>query len=68
MYAALVDGDESVGHTIDKGRRAYLHVARGRATVNGQALEAGDALKASGEQRIVVEKGEDAEVLLFDLS
>jgi redox-sensitive bicupin YhaK (pirin superfamily) len=68
VYAALVDGDESVDHAIEKGRLAYLHVARGKATVNGQALEAGDALKASGEQRIVVEKGEDAEILLFDLA
>jgi redox-sensitive bicupin YhaK (pirin superfamily) len=68
LYAALVDGDETVEHAIDKGRRAYVHVARGRATVNGHALEAGDALRASGEQRVVVQKGEGAEILLFDLA
>ncbi|MGH8629797.1 MAG: pirin family protein [Burkholderiales bacterium] len=68
VYAALLDGGERVEHSIDKGRRGYVHVARGRVTVNGHPLEAGDALKASGEQLIVVEKGEDAEVLLFDLA
>ncbi|HWQ38209.1 MAG TPA: pirin family protein [Burkholderiales bacterium] len=67
VYAALLDGAERAEHTIQMGRRAYVHVARGRATVNGHPLEAGDALKATGEQRIVIEQGEGAEVLLFDL-
>ncbi len=67
VYAALVDGEERVEHPVGKSRRGYVHVARGRVSVNGHPLEAGDALKASGEQRIVIEKGEEAEVLLFDL-
>jgi redox-sensitive bicupin YhaK (pirin superfamily) len=67
VHAALLNGEERVEHAIGQGRRAYVHVARGRVTVNGHALEAGDALKASGEQRIVLEQGDAAEVLLFDL-
>ena len=67
ILAALLDGDERVEHAIDKGRKAYVHVARGRVTVNGHVLEAGDALRADGEQRIVVEQGEASEILLFDL-
>jgi len=43
-------------------------VARGRLTANGQPLEAGDALKAVDAAGIVLEKGRDAEVLLFDLA
>jgi len=43
-------------------------VARGKLTVNGQLLEAGDALKASGVAELVFEKGEQAEVILFDLA
>ena len=46
---SLLDGNEAVEYTIPKGRRAYLHVTRGRVTVNGHVLEAGDALKAGGE-------------------
>ncbi len=38
VYAALVDGDEAVEHGLESGRRAYVHVARGRVVVNGQAL------------------------------
>lgn len=68
VYAALLDGKERAGHKLAPGRRAYVHVARGRLTVNGQPLEAGDALKASGVGEIVLEKGEQAEVILFDLA
>ena len=67
VYAALVDGGETVEHPIDAGRRAYVHVARGRAIVNGQALEAGDALRLVGERAVTIARGERAEVLVFDL-
>jgi redox-sensitive bicupin YhaK (pirin superfamily) len=68
LYAALVDGADRVVHSLQPGRRAYLHVARGRLTANGQALEAGDALKAVDTPELVLEQGKNAEVLLFDLA
>jgi redox-sensitive bicupin YhaK (pirin superfamily) len=67
VYAALLDGDERATHALAAGRRAYVHVARGSVTVNGQRLAAGDAAKISGEAAIAMESGKDAEVLLFDL-
>jgi len=67
VYAALLDGAERVSHALAAGRKAYVHVARGKVTVNGNALDAGDALKASGESAIALERGENAEILLFDL-
>jgi quercetin 2,3-dioxygenase len=68
LYAALVDGAESVTHTPKTGRRQYVHVVRGAAEVNGQPLAAGDAVKISGgDNKVRIEKGQDAEVLLFDL-
>lgn len=67
LYAALLENDETVSHTIDSGRRAYLHVARGAVVANGQSLGAGDALKISGESAVRIERGVGAEVLLFDL-
>ena len=68
VYAALLDGAERVVHQLAPGRRAYVHVARGKLTVNGQPLQAGDALKAGGVDGIVLEKCEQAEALLFDLA
>jgi len=42
-------------------------VARGALTVNGQTLQAGDAAKLSETDTVTLEKGDNAEVLLFDL-
>jgi redox-sensitive bicupin YhaK (pirin superfamily) len=67
LYAALIDGQEKAVHRIRPGRRAYVHVATGKLTVNGTPLEGGDALKVTNTSEIVLEKGEGAEVLLFDL-
>jgi redox-sensitive bicupin YhaK (pirin superfamily) len=68
LYAALLDGTDRAVHKLAPGRRAYLHVARGRVTANGQPLEAGDALKAVDTDELVLEQAKDAEVLLFDLA
>ena len=68
VYAALIDGAEKATHTLAKGRRAFVHVARGELAVNGKALSAGDALKATDTAELVLEKGRAAEILLFDLA
>lgn len=67
LYAALLDGGEPVRHDLAPGRRAYLHVVRGRVQANGVALAEGDALKVEGEAGIELARAEGAEVLLFDL-
>ena len=67
LYATLIGGDERVTHALPPGRRAYVHVARGRVSVNGTALEAGDAAKLEGEAALTLDRGDAAEVLLFDL-
>lgn len=67
VYATLLDAGEGVSHVLASGRRAYIHVARGSLTANGEDLETGDALKASDEGQIVLEQAKGAEALLFDL-
>ena len=67
VYAGLFDDVEQFVHTLADGRRAYVHVARGSIIINAHTLSAGDAMKISGEQRIALSNGDDAEVLLFDL-
>jgi redox-sensitive bicupin YhaK (pirin superfamily) len=65
VYAGLFDGAERAELALGADRKGYVHVARGAITVNGHALQAGDALKTDG--RITVEAGRGAEVLVFDL-
>jgi quercetin 2,3-dioxygenase len=67
VYAALLDGAERAAHRLAAGRRAYVHVARGSVTVQGQRLDAGDALKLEKVSDITLEQGAQSEVLLFDL-
>jgi len=68
LFAALVDGDEKLEYLPAKGRRIYVHVIRGAAEVNGQALSSGDAIKLAGASPVRIGHGRDAEVLLFDLA
>jgi redox-sensitive bicupin YhaK (pirin superfamily) len=67
VFAGLFDGVEAAEHALGPRRLGYVHVARGKATINGQALGAGDALRVDGEPAITVAEGNGAEILLFDL-
>lgn len=67
MSAGLFDGDEAATHDIAAGRLAYVHVVRGKVTVNGHALDAGDALLYKDEPQVTIAQGHAAEVLVFDL-
>jgi quercetin 2,3-dioxygenase len=68
IFAGLFDGGERAEFDVPAGRRVYVHVARGAVTVNGEALAAGDAAKMEDVSKVTLEKGEGAEVLLFDLA
>lgn len=67
IYTATLDGDQEVRFDLREGRSAYVHLAEGSATVNGQPLRRGDAFAIVDPAEIVIGEGQDAEVLLFDL-
>lgn len=67
LYASLLRDGETVIHGLDARRRAYVHLARGEARVNGQDLKAGDAVRIQTEPEVRIEAVGDAEVLVFDL-
>ena len=67
IRAGFFDGEERAELTLDPKRLGYVHVARGSVRVNGEDLQAGDALKLKNEERLVIENGKQAEVLVFDL-
>ena len=53
---------------LDPQRKAYVHLVRGRLSVNGQALEAGDAALISQTSSLSMADADQAEVLVFDLA
>lgn len=67
LWAGQFDGDEAATLALDPARKAYVHLARGRLTVNGHALAAGDALLLAQESALAIGQGDGAEVLVFDL-
>jgi hypothetical protein len=68
VYAAILDGGLALAHALRAGRQAYVHVARGAVTVNGERLSGGDALKISGDPVVTLADAAGAEILLFDLA
>lgn len=67
LYAGLFAGTEMADLETADGRRMYVHVAQGSIVANAVDLGAGDAMQVSGETRLHLDQGRDAEVLVFDL-
>jgi redox-sensitive bicupin YhaK (pirin superfamily) len=67
VYAGLFDGDEAATLDLGADRYAYVHVARGSITLNGQALSEGDGVRVRDEQLLGFSGGLQAEVLVFNL-
>lgn len=66
MYVAALDGAASLNRHLAPGRKAWLHLARGKATLNGHPLQAGDGA-AIAEEAIEV-SGDEADIILFDIA
>jgi redox-sensitive bicupin YhaK (pirin superfamily) len=65
IFAATLDG-KSIAYDLPAGRYAWLQLARGAATVNGEELRAGDGAAIEDERKLTIEG--DGEILLFDLA
>ncbi|HXV11734.1 MAG TPA: pirin family protein, partial [Burkholderiales bacterium] len=57
VYAGIFDAGDSVRQPLENGRRAYVHVARGAVTVNGEKLKAGDGAKIAGAAEVTLSDG-----------
>ena len=67
LYAGRFDGAESAELPLAPGRLAYIQVARGAVTVNGERLNQGDGLQLADVSAVQIQDGEQAEILVFDL-
>jgi redox-sensitive bicupin YhaK (pirin superfamily) len=67
--AELTPGKQ-ITYPLGDNRHAWLHVIHGEVTVNGKALETGDAVAVDDEQALEVSaQGKtNSEILLFDLA
>jgi len=67
VYAGLFDGEETATLKVEPGRTLYVHVARGTVTANGTVLNSGDAVTLTDTEKLELNRGQQAEVLVFDL-
>lgn len=69
LYATELAPGDSIRHELESGRHAWVQVVRGKISLNGKTLQAGDGAAVSNEQKLELAGiGDKSEVLLFDLA
>ena len=66
VLGATLKAGESVTHTVDSGRHAYLVPAIGAVEIGGERFEARDGAALDGGQTVTITALEDAEIVLVD--
>ena len=67
LWTGVLEEGQKAEVTLAPGRHAWVHVARGAVTVNGQRLAEGDGAALTDERAVALE-GHGGEVLVFDLA
>jgi redox-sensitive bicupin YhaK (pirin superfamily) len=67
LYSVLLEREQEVVHELNPERHAWVQIARGAITLNGQPLWQGDGAAISAEPALRLIGLEPAEVLVFDL-
>ena len=68
LFASILAAGAEVERVMDPLRYAWIQVARGAVSVNGEKAEQGDGIVVVGESNLQIRAEENAEMLLFDLA
>jgi redox-sensitive bicupin YhaK (pirin superfamily) len=68
LFASLLAAGQELEHVMNPLRYAWLQVAHGAVSINGEKAQQGDGVIGVGETSLRIRAEEDAEVLLFDLA
>jgi redox-sensitive bicupin YhaK (pirin superfamily) len=68
LWLAKLNPQQTVRHQLGTGRHAWLHVAEGEVTLNGQPLGGGDAAAVDEPSTLNLVAVKPSQVLLFDLN
>lgn len=68
VWLARFDVGEKANHSLRPGRHAWVQVANGEMTLNGQPLSTGDGAALSNESALTLSAVKPSQVLLFDLN
>ncbi len=68
VYLGVLGEGDPLKYPLAPGRHVWVQALRGRLTLNGQAMEAGDGATVSEEREISLAADGNAELMLFDLA
>lgn len=68
LYATVLANGETVRHELRDGRVAWVQVARGTATLNGEQLYPGDGVAVDDADKLELTGTSESEILVFDMS
>jgi quercetin 2,3-dioxygenase len=68
LYATVLGEKDAVAHELKVGRVAWVQVARGTATLNGEQLYPGDGVAVEEAGKLELSGTSDAEILVFDMA
>ncbi len=67
IYTSILNSGDVINYHVQPHRYAWLQIAKGIATLNGEELITGDGVQISGEEQLEISTDASAEILLFDL-
>lgn len=68
LHSSLLDAGAEIRYDFDGRRRGYVQLVRGTVDVDGETLQAGDAIAAVDEPTLRIRADEPSELLLFDMA
>jgi quercetin 2,3-dioxygenase len=68
LYTSVLEPGDVINYHLKSNRYAWLQIAQGIITLNGEELRAGDGVQMSGEEQLEMSTNIGAEILLFDLA
>ena len=67
LYLSRLGAGAEATHALKPGRGAWVQVAKGSVSLNGEALAQGDGAAVENEALLQLKAKEESEVLIFDL-
>ena len=68
LFSALIEPGRQLEYTVRPDRHLWIQMIKGRLSVNGTDLTAGDGAALSDEQNVTLLAAENSEFLIFDLA
>jgi quercetin 2,3-dioxygenase len=68
LYVSVLSSGDHITFAMESDRFAWIQVARGIVTLNGESLRAGDGVQINSPERLELTTEACAEILLFDLA